>query len=162
MTAAQPVTSIRRPDFFIVGAPKCGTTALYVYLKAHPQIFMPFLKEPHFFGRDLSSRYGRMTLADYLALFAGAKNDQRVGEASSWYLYSRTAAREIKEFSAADIIVIFRNPIDMMYAQHSQLLFQRQEEIVDFKEALAAESERRQGHRIPRGSQCVESFFYRD
>lgn len=70
--------------------------------------------------------------------------------------------REIKEFSAADIIVILRNPIDMMYAQHSQLLFQRQEEIVDFKEALAAESERRQGHRIPRGSQRVESFFYGD
>jgi hypothetical protein len=114
------------------------------------------------FGRDLSSRYGRMTLADYLALFAGATNDQRVGEASSWYLYSRTAAREIKEFSAADIIVILRNPIDMIYALHSQLLFQRQEEIVDFKEALASESERRQGHRIPRGPQCVESFFYRD
>jgi hypothetical protein len=42
-----------KPNFFIVGAPRCGTTALYTFLKQHPDIFMADDKEPHFFGRDL-------------------------------------------------------------------------------------------------------------
>jgi hypothetical protein len=112
------------PDFFIVGAFKSGTTALYDYLRLHPQVFMPFHKEPLFFGDDLSRRYGRMTRAQYEALFADAKAGQRVGEASAWYLYSRSAAREIRGASPqAQIIVMLRNPVDVMYAQHSQLLF---------------------------------------
>ena len=86
----------RYPDFFIVGAPKCGTTALYAYLRQHPQIFMPFHKEPLFFGDDLSHRYGRMSTDEYLALVDGAGDGQRVGEASAWYLYSSSAAEEIK------------------------------------------------------------------
>ena len=40
------------PDFYIVGAAKCGTTALYEYLSGHPSVFMPKLKEPHFFAHD--------------------------------------------------------------------------------------------------------------
>ena len=46
----------QKPDFFIVGAPKCGTTSLYYYLRQHPQIFMPDYKEPHYFGKDLNKR----------------------------------------------------------------------------------------------------------
>ncbi|MCH9035408.1 MAG: sulfotransferase [Planctomycetes bacterium] len=45
---------MNKPDFFIVGAPKCGTTSLYEYLRQHPEVFMSRIKEPHFFGRDLS------------------------------------------------------------------------------------------------------------
>nr|MBA3587010.1 sulfotransferase [Chloroflexota bacterium] len=47
----------RLPDFFIVGAPKCGTTALYDYLAPHPDVFMPFHKEPLYFGSDITRRY---------------------------------------------------------------------------------------------------------
>ena len=116
-----------RPDFFIVGAPKCGTTALYEYLRQHPAVFMPFHKEPLFFGDDLTRRYGRLTLHDYMRLFKDAKPGQRVGEASAWYLYSRSAAAEIKAYAPdAQIIVMVRNPVDMMYAEHSQVLFNRQ------------------------------------
>ena len=45
-----------KPDFFIVGAPKCGTTSMYHYLRQHDQIFMPDYKEPHYFGKDLKKR----------------------------------------------------------------------------------------------------------
>src|SRR3990172_7971726 len=89
--------SMPRPDFFVVGAFKSGSTALYEQLRRHPQIFMPFHKEPLYFGDDLTRRYGRMTLDDYLRLFRGARTGQRVGEASTWYLYSTSAAKEIHE-----------------------------------------------------------------
>ena len=152
----------RYPDFFIVGAPKCGTTALYGYLRQHPDIFMPFHKEPLYFGSDLSHRYGRLTEQDYLALFRDAGPDQMVGEASAWYLYSTTAAREIREASpAARIIAMFRNPVDVMHAQHSQLLFSAQEKIADFGEALEAEDDRMQGRRMPPGPLRPENLRYR-
>jgi hypothetical protein len=152
----------RRPDFFIVGAFKCGTTALYHYLRQHPQVFMPYLKEPLFFGDDLTRRYGRLSLAEYLALFEPARTGQRVGEASSWYLYSDSAAREIKAFSPrAQIIVMLRNPVDVMYAQHSQLVFNAAEDLTDFAAALEAEAPRLRGQRLPPGPIRRENLFYR-
>jgi hypothetical protein len=152
-----------RPDFFIVGAFKAGTTALYSYLRQHPQIFMPFLKEPLFFGSDLTRRYGRMTLEEYLALFRAARDGHRIGEASAWYLYSQTAAREIHDFSpSAQIIVMLRNPIDVMYAQHRQLMFGVAEDLTDFAEALDAEPARRRGERLPPGPLRVENLYYRE
>ncbi|HEX5451573.1 MAG TPA: sulfotransferase, partial [Candidatus Limnocylindrales bacterium] len=150
------------PDFFIVGAPKCGTTAMYEYLRQHPGLFMPFHKEPLYFGSDLHHRYGRLTEAEYLALFRPARPDQLAGEASAWYLYSTTAAAEIKAASPeARIIVMLRNPVDVMYAQHSQLLFNRQEDINDFGLALAAEEERMAGRSLPGRPIRPENLFYR-
>ena len=152
----------RLPDFFIVGAPKCGTTAMFTYLRQHPQIFMPFHKEPLFFGDDLTHRYGRLTPHEYVALFEGARPDQRVGEASAWYLYSDHAAKEIHAACPESrIVVMLRNPVDVMYAQHSQLLFNRQEDISDFSQALAAEEERANGRRLPQGPIRRENLFYR-
>ena len=153
----------RWPDFYIVGAPKCGTTALYEYLRQHPSLFLPFHKEPLFFGDDLSRRYGRMSADQYLSLFKDALPSQRVGEASAWYLYSECAAREIASVSpSASIIAMVRQPVDMMQAQHSQLLFNRQEEIADFAEALAAEPARRRGERLPPGPLRPETLRYRE
>jgi hypothetical protein len=151
-----------RPDFFVVGAFKGGSTALYEGLRRHPQIFMPFHKEPLYFGDDLTRRYGRFTEAEYLHLFNGAKPGQRVGEASTWYLYSVSAAREIRAFAPdAQILVVLRNPVDVMYAQHNQLIFNVIEDIPDFAAALAAEPDRRAGRRIPPGPKNVENLFYR-
>ena len=63
---------MRRPDLFIVGAPKCGTTALYAYLRRHPEIFMSPLKEPHFFGSDLVfADRPPLSEQEYLGFFAG-------------------------------------------------------------------------------------------
>jgi hypothetical protein len=151
------------PDFFIVGAFKCGTTALYEYLRQHPQVFMPFHKEPLYFGDDLTRRYGRMARQQYEALFADARPGQRVGEASAWYLYSGSAAHEIASASpAAQIIIMLRNPVDVMYAQHSQLIFNVEEDLVDFAQALEAEPARRRGERLPSGPLRVENLFYRE
>lgn len=136
---------------------------MYGYLRQHPQIFMPFVKEPHFFGSDLTHRYGKPSGTEYVRLFDSAATGQRVGEASAWYLYSKTAAQEIATYSpGAQIIVMLRNPVDMMYAQHSQLIFNRQETITDFVEALATEPARREGKSLPATPVRVESLFYRD
>jgi hypothetical protein len=157
-----PRPTTPRPDFFIVGAFKSGTTALYAYLRQHPQVFMPLNKEPHFFGDDLTRHYGRMSLAEYLALFRDARPGQRIGEASTWYLYSGSAAREIGDFSpAAQIIVMLRNPADVMYAQHSQLRFRADEPLAEFALALAAEPARRRGEQLPGGTARPETLFYR-
>src|ERR1035441_5731249 len=89
----------RVPDFFIVGQPKTGTSALHAMLRHHPQIYMPDFKEPNYFARELASEPSPddlpTTLGDYLSLFAAAEPDQLTGEASVLYLWSRTAAREI-------------------------------------------------------------------
>ena len=153
---------LKKPDFFIVGAPKCGTTAMNNYLAEHPEIFIPDIKEVHFFGRDLNITKG--ALRDeraYLELFAGATTQKRLGEASVWYLYSKTAAQEIYSFNPdAQIIVMLRNPADMLYSQHSQFLYNGNEDIEDFREALAAEPERKAGKRIPKSAHLVDGLFY--
>jgi hypothetical protein len=113
---------MRKPDFFIVGAPKSGTTAMYFYLKQHPEIFMPERKELHFFGSDFFAPHFVRDLKEYLKFFEGADNKKRIGEASVWYLYSKRAAFEIKEFNPdADIIIMLRNPVDMMYSLRETL-----------------------------------------
>jgi hypothetical protein len=151
-----------RPDFLIVGAFKSGSTALYEGLRRHHQIFMPFHKEPLYFGDDLTRRYGRYTEAEYLHLFDPAKPGQKSGEASTWYLYSVSAAREIRDFNPdMRILVVLRNPVDVMYAEHSQLIYNVIEDIPDFAAALAAEPDRRAGRRIPPGPINVENLFYR-
>ena len=153
---------MKRPDFFIVGAFKAGTTALYEYLRAHPQIFMSVPKEPMYFGADLTPRYRRMTEAEYLALFKDARPDQRAGEASPWYLYSTSAAQEIRDFNAEGrIIIMLRNPVDVMYSQHSQLVFNQREDLTDFGQALAAEDDRFAGRRIPADAIRPEALYYR-
>ena len=154
---------MRTPDFFIVGAPKCGTTALYRCLEAHPEIFVPERKELHYFGTDLYSPTYVRDLNEYLSLFAGATNEKRVGEASVWYLFSKRAAAEIKTFCPhSSVIIMLRNPVDMLYSLHSQHLYNGTEEIVDFAGALNAEEDRKRGQSLPKGVPAVERLFYRE
>jgi len=162
VTSGRREGEVKRPDFFIVGAFKAGTTALYEYLGAHPQIFMSVPKEPMYFGQDLTPRYRRMTEDEYLALFKGAEPAQHAGEASPWYLYSQTAAHEIHDFDAgARAIIMLRNPVDVMYSQHSQLVFNQREDLTDFAQALAAEDDRRAGRRVPPDAIRLEALYYR-
>lgn len=157
------IENIRRPDFFIVGAPKSGTTAMNDFLRQHPQVFMPRLKDITFFGQDLQFRRPRISQERYLSLFLEADGAQRAGEASVWYLYSKLAAEEIKAFSpAASIIAMLRNPVDMLYAQHSEFLHNCNEEIDDFEAALDAEEDRKQGKCLPKTVHLVEGLFYRE
>jgi hypothetical protein len=142
-----------KPSFFIVGAPKCGTTALYEYLRPHPNIFMPEIKEPHFFAKDLGTYPRIKTLEDYLALFAAATRDHlQLGEASVYYLRSSVAIRNIREFNpAAKLIAMFRNPVDMVYSLHSQLLHVSEETVADFATAWRLQERRARGLDVPPG-----------
>ncbi len=142
---------VAKPNFFLVGAPKCGTTALYEYLRLHPNIFMAEIKEPHFFAKDLGSYPRIKTPEDYAQLFAGATEQRlRVGEASVYYLRSTVAAANIREFNpAARIIAMFRNPVDMVYSFHSQLLYVAEEFEQDFERAWRLQARRRQGLDLP-------------
>ncbi|HEX5578375.1 MAG TPA: sulfotransferase [Candidatus Limnocylindria bacterium] len=152
-----------RPNFFIVGAPRCGTTALYAYLEQHPDVFMPYHKEPVFFGADLGKRPRSFDREAYLNLFKRGIGRKRRGEATVWYLYSQAAPEEIRAFSPdARIIIMLRNPVDMIYSLHSHQLFTADEEIEAFEEALAAESDRRAGRRIPATTTRPEGLLYRD
>src|SRR5215210_6007139 len=153
-----------RPNFFIVGAPKCGTTALYEYLRPHPNIFMSELKEPHFFARDLGTYPKIKTLEDYTRLFEGATEEHlRVGEASVYYLRSAVAAANIREFNpAAKIIAMYRNPVDMVYSFHSQLLYWSEEIEPDFETAWRLQERRSRGLDLPPRSRGAFLLQYAD
>lgn len=137
-----------RPNLFIVGAPRCGTTSLYRYLQQHPDVFMSANKAPNYWSADVFGARHRMSEEAYLALFAGAKEQRWRGEASVSYLYSQEAARGIRAFSPdARIIVMLRNPVDMMYSLHHRRLELGHEPLLDFEAALAAELPRQQGQK---------------
>ena len=148
----------RRPDLFIIGAPKCGTTSLYEYLEGHPDIYMSPVKEPFYFAPDAVRTthkqfiYGRDDAA-YLALFAGARSQKRVGEASTRYMLSLAAPQLVHDFQpAARLVAIVRNPVDMLPALHNERVSLGLEPITDFEEALAADADRRVGRRLPPGT----------
>ena len=133
------------PNFFLVGAPKCGTTAMSNYLNQHPDIHMG-PKEMHFFGADLRiDEAPSHTRERYLSRLNEGKDSDvmYLGEASVWYLYSQTAAHEIKEFSpSAKILIMLRNPVDMLYSLYYQLLHEGKF-LTSFKEAIEQEEELR-------------------
>jgi hypothetical protein len=156
------------PDFFIVGHPKSGTTALYEMLRRHPQVFMPALKEPRWFAPDLRARvegahtHGArptlpQTLDEYLALFAPAEDGQRVGEASPSYLRSAEAAKLIAEAQPeARIIAILREPAAFLRSLQLELIQNQVETEQDLARALAnEESALRGGGTLPRYSDRV-------
>jgi hypothetical protein len=154
----------RKPVFFIVGAPKCGTTAMDHYLAAHPDVFLA-RKEMHYFGSDLqfTSRFYRRDEAAYLAEFEGWKNQRCAGESSVWYLYSQKAASEIKAFNPdAKIIIMLREPAEMLHSLYLQFRFDGNEHLPTFEEALAAEPDRREGQRLGRGTYLPQGLLYRE
>jgi hypothetical protein len=137
-----------KPNFFIVGAPKCGTTAINNYLVQHPDVFMA-TKELHYFGKDLKIKE-KIREEDYLSYFSKASKEKIIGEASVWYLFSNCAAEEIKKFSpGAKILIMLRNPIDVMHSLHSQNLYDGNEDVSDFETAIHLDKERRQGNKLP-------------
>jgi len=156
---------MRRPNFFIVGAPKCGTTAMNHYLGQHPEIFMCPKKETHHFVVDLPGHLDPRfeTRSDYLGLFADARHESVVGEASVFYLYSRSAARLIREFEPkAKILAMFRNPVDWVASYHSQLLYNADENINSLEEALHAQNDRGLGLRLPPRLKTPHVLLYDD
>jgi hypothetical protein len=110
------------PNFFIVGAPKAGTTSLYHYLTQHPDIFLPKTKEPHYFCPDMAEALQIEHVRseqEYLKLFESANATQLLGEASSGYLRAPEAPQRIKQKSpAAKIIILLREPGERAFSHY--------------------------------------------
>lgn len=162
---------MRKPNLFIVGQPKSGTSALYEMLKEHPDICMCDEKEPAFLAKDFMEEslkhHGEnvycysTNLEEYLSLFR-YKNEKIIGEGSTHYLYSKVAAREIHDLNPhAKIIIILREPVDFMHALHAQTLSETREDVADFEEALNLEEKRKKGLHIPKRTRCPSYHFYR-
>ncbi len=179
-SSTPPAIDPRMPDFFIVGHAKCGTTALYEMLRRHPEVFMPEYKggagkEPWYFSQDNPhpqrsgerdiSFTGRIATSedDYLSLFEGAREGQLRGEASSSYLWSRTAPARIAAVRPdARIIAIIREPASFLRSLHLQLLQNRHESVYDFREAVELDQARRENKHIPSRSYWPSALIYSD
>lgn len=140
------------PDFVIAGAAKSGTTALYSYLRSHPQVAMSEKKEPAFWSTDLEGHALDRVLdrAEYLQLWSGAEPAALRGEASTNYLRSEVAVPALlAERPDARFVVLLRNPVEMAAAFHSQLVKTFQEDVGDFERAWRLQPPRRRGLHIP-------------
>ena len=173
---------MNKPNLFIVGAAKAGTTSLYNYLEAHPEIYMSPIKEPLFFGEDVSfsdfredhQRNTKMDFRDYLAkkplkkrhiafvekqkdylaLFKEANNLPILGEASTSYLYSEKAAKEIYDFNPkAKVIIILRDPVERT-ASHFLMDYARgNQDDINIKKVLE-----RDYNTVPKGY-CISNLY---
>ena len=142
------------PNFLIIGASKCGTTALYYYLKQHPEVSFPNLKEPKYFSSidqtfphrgigDVSvDRYAIKSFDQYKKLFQKIKN-KRVGEASpdTIYFHEKTADHVISTLGDIPIIIVLRNPVKRAFSAYMYLKRDSREKL-SFNDGLIAEESR--------------------
>ena len=158
------------PNLFIVGAPRCGTSAMFGLIGQHQNIAVSHPKEPYYFCTDFREesdrhhgrpmRFPIRTEAEYLAVFKD-RSRRFVAEATPAYLYSKAAAANIHAYSPdAKIIALVRNPIDVLHSLHAKFLTYGHENLQDFRQALQAEPERQTGQRLPRGLFWPSSLYY--
>lgn len=146
-----------RPNLFVVGAPKCGTTAWVEYLSSHPDICFSRLKEPHFFNTDFPGFRWVKSEEGYLSLFSDCKKVNFIGEASVQYLYSKEAANNIFKFSPrAKILIFLRSPASFIRSYHNQLILNADEDELSLRRAWGM-SGLRGGSALPKS--CREPKF---
>ena len=147
----------RFPDFFIVGAPRCGTTALGRYLARNPQIGFSRPKESHYFSRITGIPTASELQHDYLERYFGHCTDRHrvMGEGSVTYLHLPEALQRILHFNPqARFIAMVRNPLSMLPSYHQRMLFLLQEDEQDFATAWSLESARARSEQLPR--RCLD------
>ena len=157
---------MQKPNFFIIGAARAGTTSLYHYLQQHPEVYMSPRKEPRFFAfegqTEISGPFGKRpppsystTWEEYLKLFEGATREKAIGEASTLYLYHSKAPESIRfRVPDARLIAVLRNPVERVLSHYCYNVRRGAEPCPSFEEALRSEEER-----IARG--WVQFFHYR-
>lgn len=121
------------------------------FLHQHPQIFMPNMKEIHHFCPDLLDKNDPWLNPDkYYSVFENAGENQLIGETSVFYLLSEIAALNISQANPnAKILIMIRNPVEVMHALHAQLVYNNEEDILDFEKAILAEEARKRGLNLP-------------
>ncbi|MCE2026812.1 sulfotransferase family protein [Sessilibacter corallicola] len=157
----------QRPNVFIIGAPRSGTSALYLSLKQHPQVSLSVLKEPHFLADDLPAQPHTITdWQDYQSLFTGSNTAVR-GEGSVWYLSSEHAPRNIHALNPeAKIIVLLRRPWQQVQSLHSLYLRTGNEDVTDLEQAIELAPQRLNGQHLPdqhyfcHGLQYLNNTYY--
>lgn len=149
----------KKPNLFIIGAPKCGTTSLANWLRKHPDAFISTAKEPHYFNKDEYQSISRLN--EYENFFKGAKNEKWVGEASTWYMYSKVAVNNILEYSTnPKFIVCLRNPVEMCQSLFYQHVQNGDEYIANFETAWALQEERAKGNHIKKSCRYPDRLQY--
>ncbi len=160
-----------RPNLFLVGAPRCGTTTLHHYLAQHPDVFMSTPKEPHYFCGDIHREFdehqGGTTdplfreERQYLRLFEAAGDARVRGESSVYYLYSPEAARRIAAFAHdARVVILVREPVEFMCSLHAKLRWAGDEDQTSFAAAYDLEGARRRGEHVPSTVRFPSILFY--
>jgi hypothetical protein len=152
---------------FIVGAPRCGTTSLAGWLKNHPRICFPLVKEPHFFlQHELRAMAPEaaleLTEREYLdRYYAHCEGDRRIGlDGSVSYLYDpESLLPALDMWPNAKFVIGVRDPMTMLPSLHARLLVTGDEQITSFDQAWAAIPDRMAGRRIP--ASCLEPRWLR-
>jgi len=116
------------PNFFIVGAPKAGTSSLYAYLKDIPDIYMSPVKEPRYFSKKALPGYKQNKIIqdeeEYLHLFRKVKDEKIIGEASPNYLSDPEVPNLIHQVVPhARILISLRDPVERLISDY--FMFQR-------------------------------------
>lgn len=154
--ALHAVETRRPPDFFLLGVPKAGTTALHAALAQHPGLYLSPVKEPKYYlcgdapppayrgpGDAHSQQEWVWRRDDYLGLFDAAPEGVLRGESTPFYLYHRDARRRIAaDAPAAKLIVVLRDPVDRAYSNWMHLWMDGLESVPDLVEAVRREPER--------------------
>jgi hypothetical protein len=149
--------SIQFPDFFVIGAPRCGTTSLCRYLARNPQICFSRPKEPHYFSRIDHLPSPDELQRDYFErCFSHQQASHRAtGEGSVSYLYLPGALELVNQLNPeARFIVQVRNPLSMLPSYHLRMQFLLQEDEPDFERAWELEASRVRGENLPKT--CLE------
>ncbi|MBC6440731.1 MAG: sulfotransferase, partial [Rhodospirillales bacterium] len=177
----------RFPDFYIVGAPKCGTTALTFYLMQHPQIYMgrkddsldvkavamldnssldvsvKDFTELGYFGSDMLAKpTEKQSKEAYLAYFAGARAGQILGETTALNLKSKSAAREIHDANPeARVIALLRDPVDLLTSMQNQRRYMGYRHAYgSLEELIAADRQAEDGSPRPENEQYVDVCMF--
>ena len=141
------------PDFFIIGAPRCGTTSLSRYLMRHPQVCFSRPKETHYFAQQADLPTETDLKRNYIDRYFGHRADGEIvaGEGSVSYIHLPEAIEQILHFNPdAKFIAMVRNPRSMLPSYHQKMVFLLQESETDFDKAWALQKPRAQGRKLPR------------
>jgi len=152
--------------FFLIGAPRCGTTALAQALRERDDVCFSVPKETHFFAQIPENWKPDLLKQEFVRTFFPADQLQQraaMGEGSVSYLYSPDAIRAIDTlFRQAKFLVMLRNPLEMLPSYHARILFMMEEEVTDFEAAWHLQEARAEGREIPRTCRDPRVLQYRE
>ncbi|NBB81458.1 MAG: hypothetical protein GVY36_18795 [Verrucomicrobia bacterium] len=146
---AQELTKDKLVNFFIAGAPKCGSTSLFRALSTHPEISFGRSKEPHAFVGSLQLR-GSTSIEAFHELHDFDRDFKVFGDASIMHLYSPDAAQNIARYNPdAKILIMLREPADFIVSYHHEQVYNGVEDDLPLQQSWELCEDRRQGKQVP-------------